>query len=71
MVKTMEEAREAAAAGLPKDLRDWFDGQIFRKLLAQGYFSSNTCVAISIFHGRLSSVEATRFRRLANCGDHT
>ena len=48
MVKAMQEAREAAAAGPPKDLRDWFDGQIFRKLVAQGYFSSNTCFVLSI-----------------------
>ena len=47
MVKTMEQAREAAAGGPPKDLRDFFDGPIFRKLMAQGCFSSNTCVAIS------------------------
>jgi len=47
MVKTMEQAREAAAGGPPTDLRDLFDGPIFRKLMAQGCFSSNTCVAIS------------------------
>jgi len=48
MVKTMEQAQEAAAAVPPKDLRDWFDGKIFRKLVSQGYFSSSTCVALSI-----------------------
>jgi len=48
MVKTMEQAREAAAAVSPKDLRDWFDGKFFRKLVSQGTFSSNTCVALSI-----------------------
>jgi len=48
MVKTMEQAREAAAVGPSKCLRDWFDSQFFRKIVAQGYFSSNTCVTISI-----------------------
>lgn len=48
MVNAMKEAREAAAAGPPTDLRDWFDGAVFRKLVAQGYFSSNTSVALSI-----------------------
>jgi len=48
MVQAMNEAREAAAAGSPEDLRDWFDGEVFRKLVAQGYFSSNTCIALSI-----------------------
>jgi len=48
MVQAMNEAREAAAAGSPEYLRDWFDGEVFRKLVAQGYFSSNTCIALSI-----------------------
>jgi len=48
MVQAMNQAREAAAASSPEDLRDWFDGKVFRKLVAQGYFSSNTCIALSI-----------------------
>jgi len=48
MVQTMREAREAAATGSPEDLRDWFDGRVFRKLVAQGYYSSNACIALSI-----------------------
>jgi len=48
MVSAMKEAREEAAAGPPNDLSDWFDGKIFRALVAEGYFSSNTCIALSI-----------------------
>jgi len=48
MVQAMYEAREAAVAGSPEDLRDWFYGEVFRMLVAQGYFSSNTCIALSI-----------------------
>jgi len=48
MVQAMKEAREAAAAGSPENLRDWFVGEVFRKLVPQGYFSSNTCIALSI-----------------------
>ena len=48
MVSAMKEACQAAADGPPKDLRDWFDGATFRKLYAQGYFSTNTCIALSI-----------------------
>lgn len=48
MVSAMKEAREAAAAGPPTDLREWFDGAVFRKLVEQGYFCSNTSVALSI-----------------------
>lgn len=48
MVTAMKEARQAAAAGAPKDLRDWFDGTTFRNLVNKGYFSTNTCIALSI-----------------------
>jgi len=48
MVKAMKNARQAAQASPSKELRDWFDGQVFRKLVALGYFSSDTCVALSI-----------------------
>ena len=48
MVSAMNEARQAAAAGPQKDLRDWFDGTTYRKLYAQGYFSKNTSIALSI-----------------------
>lgn len=48
MVASMKEARQAAEEGPPKDLRDWYDGRVFRKLYAEGYFSSDTCVALSI-----------------------
>lgn len=33
-VYVMKETREAAAAGQPTDLRDWFDGAVLRKLVA-------------------------------------
>jgi len=48
MVSSMKEAREAATADPHKDLRDWLDGQVFRSLADQGYFSSYTCTALSI-----------------------
>ena len=48
MVSAMNEARQACAAGPPTDFRDWFDGTTFRKLCTQGYFSTNTCIALSI-----------------------
>jgi len=48
MVKAMQEAREAAGSNPVEDLRDWFDGATFRKLVELGYFSSNTSIALSI-----------------------
>jgi len=48
MVSAMNEARQAAAVGPPKDLRDWFDGATLRKLYAQGYFLKGTSIALSI-----------------------
>jgi len=48
MVSAMNEERQAAADGPPKDVRDWFDGTTFRKMYAQGYFSKNTSIALSI-----------------------
>lgn len=48
MVNAMKEAREAAAVDPPTSLRNWFDGAVLRKLVAHGYFSSNTSVALSI-----------------------
>jgi len=47
IVSATKEAHEEAAAGPPNDLRDWFDCQVFRTLAAQGYFSSDTCTALS------------------------
>jgi len=48
MVSAMNEARQTGAAGPPTGLRDWFDGTTFRKLYTQGYFLTNTCIALSI-----------------------
>jgi len=48
MVNAMKEAREAAGISPVEDIRDWFSGAIFRKLVELGYFSTNTCVALSI-----------------------
>jgi len=48
MVSAMKEAREAAESSPARGLRDWFDGATFRKLVALGYFSSNTFIALSI-----------------------
>jgi len=48
MVSAVNGARQGAAARPPKDLRDWFDGATFHKLYAQGYFSTNACIALSI-----------------------
>ena len=48
MVSSMKEARQEAAAGPPNHLRDWFDGHVCRTLVAQGYFSSDTSIAVSI-----------------------
>lgn len=47
MVKAMQEARDAAQSSENHALRDWYYGTNFRTLVAQGYFSSNTCVALS------------------------
>jgi len=48
MVKAMKNARQDAQAAPPKDLRDWFHGQVLRKLVALGYFSSDPCITLSI-----------------------
>jgi len=48
MVNAMKEEREAAGISSVEDIRDWFSGSIFRKLVELGYFSTNTCVALSI-----------------------
>lgn len=63
MVSGMKEAREAAAAGPPTDLRDWFDGAIFRKLVEQGYFCSNTSVARSISTDGFQAWKQRGFKR--------
>jgi len=48
MVNAMKEAREAAGFSPVEDIRDWFSGTIFRKLVELGYFSTDTCVAMTI-----------------------
>jgi len=48
MVKAMKAARAAAGASPTEGLRDWFDRSIFRKMVEQGSFSSNTCIALGI-----------------------
>lgn len=48
MVKAMQEAREAALSGEDGGLGDWYDSSNFRKLFEKCYFSTNTCVAVSI-----------------------
>jgi len=48
MVSAMNEACQAAPVSPPKDLRYGFDGTTFRKLYAQGYFSTNTGIVLSI-----------------------
>jgi len=61
MVKAMQEAPEAAAAIPPKNLQDWFDGQIFRKLVAQSYISSNTGDALNISTDGFKAWKQRRF----------
>lgn len=48
MIKATEKTRQAAASASPEALRDWFDGATSRKLVTIGYFSNNTCIALSI-----------------------
>lgn len=47
MVNALKGAREAAAAGPPDTLWDWFDGANFRKLVTTSYSSTATCIAMS------------------------
>lgn len=46
MVKSMRDARKAAAAGPPTDLPNLFDGAVLRELIAQVYFSFNTSAGL-------------------------
>jgi len=48
MVTAVKEAREAAASSPAEGVRDWYDGATFGKLEEIRYFSSITCVALSI-----------------------
>jgi len=48
MVNAMKEAREAAGISPVEDIRDRFSGTIFRELVELGYFSTDTCVALTI-----------------------
>lgn len=47
MQRNMGVAREAAAAERT-GVRDWYDGDNFRDAVRRGYFSTNTCVALSL-----------------------
>jgi len=47
MVNAIKEAWEAAGTSPVEDIRDWFNGAIFRHPVELGYFSTNTCVALN------------------------
>lgn len=47
MLTTMKSAREAATKPIDQ-IRDWYDGSSFRKLVADGYFTADTDIALSL-----------------------